>query len=73
MKNREATDSDLKVPASVQEQNRHNIQSSIHLRDDDALCIHAHTHSEISRRAFQVVAMIYRPYLVRLWLRHTMS
>ena len=30
MKNREAIDSDLKVPASVQEQNRHNIQTSIH-------------------------------------------
>ena len=37
MKNREAIDSDLKVPASVQEQNRHNIQTSIHRRGEQTL------------------------------------
>ena len=37
MKNREAVDSDLKVPASVQEQNRHNIQTSIHRRGEQTL------------------------------------
>ena len=37
MKNREAIDSDLKVPASVQEQNRHNIRTPIHRQGEQTL------------------------------------
>ena len=46
MKNREAIDSDLKVPASVQEQNRHNIQTPIHWRGEQTLSKQAKTDGE---------------------------
>ena len=62
MKNREAIDSDLKVPASVQEQNRHNIRTPIHRRGEQTLNKQAKTDGRKKGFATNTNAVANRSY-----------